>query len=588
MSALTLQQPLIAQFRRFYPYLFAVRRQALLSAVFVLLTPLFAAVLLWSFKILIDDILATGNTELLSRFVFIYAAAAATKVAIEYATQYVENTVVETIILSLRADLYRHVLSLSPGSLSKNSPGDILARLQGDANRTEYLVYTGPLALLADGAAAVVYIGFLFMLSWQLTLCALVAIPGIVWVVRDLAGPIRKSSRLSRRAESQWMSLAEERLDAIPVVHAFGAEEREGRAFATRCNKVRRMEIASRMLQARQSALVEAIVAAVGLGVLAYGAVLISAGALTAGSLVAFIGTVGSLYGPIRALAKSSGRFQHAAAGAQRVADLLDCLSLVTERAGAHTLARANSQIEFRNVSFAYPGTGQPVLCNVSLAIEPGQTIAIVGPSGSGKSSLLRLMMRQYDCDSGAVLIGGRDVRNVTLTSLRSIIAPVFQDPLVLSGSIEKNIRYGAPDVPAARVGAVARAAAVDAFSSQKEGMLTTVGPRGSRLSGGQRQRIGLARALLKAAPILLLDEATAGVDSETETFIQQALDDLSGHHTIVVVAHRLSTVISADRVIVVENGRVVEDGRPSELLSKRSRCRTLFEAQIVQREAAE
>ena len=571
----------------FLPYVLAIKRQALWSCALVIAAPFIAAALLWSFKILIDEVLVAGRTDLLTTFAFVYAATAAAKIAVEYASRWIEANAVESIVLALRSDLYAHVMSLSPGSLGKTTSGDILTRLQGDTNRTEYLIYTGPLAALADGATAIVFIGFLFFLNWQLTLCTLAVLPVIIWLVHKFAPLVRKASKLSRRADALWMSLAEERLDAIPVVHAFDAEASETRSFRRRAGKVRRMEVTSNVLQARQSALVEAAVALGGLGVLWFGTTLIGSGVMTVGALIAFIGTVSSLYAPVRSLAKSAGRFHSAAAGAQRVAGLMDQASLVRDRPGARLLGMVRGAIEFRDVEFTYPN-GQKALHGISLVIGPGETVALVGPSGSGKSSLARLLLRQYEVDAGAVLIDGADVRNVKLAALRQAIAPVFQDALVLNGTIESNIRYGTPAATVVQVEAAARAAAVDRFAAAKDGLLTPVGAWGSRLSGGQRQRIALARALLRDAPILLLDEATSGVDSETEELIQDAIDVLAGKRTIIVVAHRLSSVRNADRVVVIEDGRIVETGTPAELLSRNSRCRELFAAQLTHKEAAE
>ncbi len=572
--------------QRFLPYVLAIKRQAMLSCALVIAAPFISAIFIWSFKILIDEVLVANRKDLLLSFALVYAAAATAKIAVEYASRWVEANAVESIVLALRSDLYAHVLSLSPGSLGKITSGDVLTRLQGDTDRTEYLIYTGPLAALADGAAALVFTGFLFFLNWQLTLCTLAVLPLIVWLVRKFAPLVRKASKLSRRADGHWMSLAEERLDAVPVVHAFDAEKRETRSFRHRTGKVRRLEVVSNILQARQSGLVEAAVAVGGLGVLWFGTMLIGSGAMTVGALVAFIGTVSSLYSPIRSLAKSAGRFQSAAAGAQRVANLMDQASLVRERPGARPLGMVRGSVEFRDVQFSYPN-GQKVLHGISLAIASGETVALVGPSGSGKSSLARLLLRQYDASAGAVLIDGINVRDIKFWSLRRAIAPVFQDALVLNGTIESNIRYGSAGANASAVSAAAHAAAVDCFAASKEGLLTPVGPWGSRLSGGQRQRIALARALLRDAPILLLDEATSGVDSETEELIQDALNTMAGKRTIVVVAHRLSSVRNADRVVVVEDGRIVETGTPSDLLSRPSRCRELFAAQLVLKEAA-
>ena len=553
----------------------------------MLAAPAFATLLLWSFKLLIDEVLVAGRTDLLPTFVAIYVFATTAKILVDFATQRLEASTIESVVLALRADLYAHVLSLSPGSIPKETTGDILARLQGDTDRTEYLIFTGPLAVLADGAASIIFFGFLAVLDWRLALITLVALPIIVVVVQNISPHVRKASKLSRRAESLWMSLAEERLAAKTLVQAFNAEAIENRAFRRRCSKVRRMQIASLVLQARQSALVEATVAVAGLGVLGAGAALISSGQLTVGALIAFIGAVGSLYQPVRSLAKVAGRFQSAAAGAQRVAALMDCPSAVQQLPGARSLDLVRGAVSFRNVHFAYPGCKE-IVRGVTLDINAGETVALVGPSGSGKTSLLRLLMRQYDVNEGAVLIDGHNVKDLRLEVVRNVIGPVFQDATVLNGSIKNNISYGLRGVDDMAIDAAAQAAAVEGFAAAKSGLLTTVGTWGGQLSGGQRQRVALARALLRDAPILLLDEATAGVDSETEEHIQRAIDRIAGQRTIIIVAHRLSTVRSADRVVVIDDGRIVEQGHPTTLLSRASRCRELFAAQIVVQEAAE
>ena len=573
--------------RRFWPYVAAVRVQAQLNLALVLLAPLVAAAFLWSFKILIDDVLIGGKTHLLSVFAGLYILSAALKLAIEYWAQVVEARTMEAVLLAIRTDVYAHVLSLSPGSLGKSATGDILSRLQGDTVRAETLVFGAPIIAIGDAAATLVYLGFLLFLNWQLTLCTLAALPLIIWIVNRISPLVRRSSRISRQAEARWMSLAEERLNAVAVVQAFEAEGRERRAFQSSCDKVRRMEVMSLVLQARQSALVEVIVAGAGLGVLAFGAALINTGLLSVGELVAFLGTVGSLSGAVRSLAKATGRFQNAAAGAQRIAGILDTPSRVTERPGARMLSHPRGAITFRDVHFAYPEDGG-VLQGVSLTIEPGETVAIVGASGSGKTSLLRLLTREYDVTSGAILIDDIDVRDLKLSAVRSAVAPVFQDAQILNGTIEKNIRYGAPLAPHAAVLSAAESAAVAHFADEKGGLLAPVGSSGARLSGGQRQRIALARALLRAAPILVLDEATSGVDSQTEELIQEAIERISGQRTILIVAHRLSTVRHADRVVVMAGGQIVEIGRPAALLARASRCSELFAAQILNKEAAE
>lgn len=297
--------------------------------------------------------------------------------------------------------------------------------------------------------------------------------------------------------------------------------------------------------------------------------------------MVAYLGAIGSLYGPIRGLARAAARFQRAAAGAQRVANLLDTPSLVRERPTAKSVPSIRGAVEFCNISFNYPNS-EPILRNVSFRIEPGETVAIVGSSGSGKSTLIRLLLRLYDPSAGRVLIDGADIRDMTLASLRAAVASVFQEPYIVRGSIAGNMTYGRLSVSQPELIAAARAAHVESFvATLAGGYHAAVGPRGGQLSSGQRQRLALARALLRRAPILVLDEATAAVDSETEELIHDAIEAAAGQRTIVIVGHRLSSLRRADRVIVVDHGRIVESGPPDSLLTRSTRYRDLFAPQF-------
>jgi ABC-type multidrug transport system fused ATPase/permease subunit len=316
--------------------------------------------------------------------------------------------------------------------------------------------------------------------------------------------------------------------------------------------------------------------------VITVGAADIHARALSVGALIAFLGSVGSLYGPARSLAGAWSRFHRAAAGAQRVAELLDTPSRVQERKGARSLGRVRGALEFRDVRFGYV-RGPEVLKGVCFAVQPGETVAVVGSSGAGKSTLVGLALRLHDPTGGSVRIDGEDLTELTLQSVRRAVCPVFQDAYVFRGSVRENLAYGAPDADEQRLLAAARAAHADGFVEALQGRYAaSVGPRGGWLSGGQRQRLALARALVRDAPILILDEATAALDSETEDLVQDAMSRLAGSRTLLVVAHRLSSVQRADRVIVLHEGRVVESAPPQTLLAGPSRCRELFAGQLA------
>jgi ABC-type multidrug transport system fused ATPase/permease subunit len=317
--------------------------------------------------------------------------------------------------------------------------------------------------------------------------------------------------------------------------------------------------------------------------VIAMAAYEVHAGLMTVGSVFAFLGAIGSLYDPVRSLSQSAGRFQRAAVSAERIATLLRTPSQISDTPWPAPLPEFDSGcIDFQNVSFSYPG-GTRVLDRVSLSIAPGESVALVGASGSGKSTLLRLLLRLYDPQEGTIAINDIDIRSISLAALRASMGAVLQEAHVLSGTVADNIRYGAIDATEAQLLAAAQTACVDSFVQamplQYESSLAA---QGEGLSGGQRQRLSLARALLRDAPILLMDEATAALDGETEELIRHAIDAMAGQRTVVVVSHRLATISSVDRILVLSQGRIVESGSPAELLRRGTRCHRLFASQLA------
>lgn len=568
--------------KRFLPYLHAVRWQTALAGGLMFLSPLIAILLLWLMKFLIDEVFVAKHISVLPTVAIAYVILVAAKLLIDYSITRIEAAIAERIDQNVRVDLYRHLISVSPGSLRKFSVGDLLSYLDADVARIEVLIYSGPIRVIFSTLTGVYFICFLLVLSWEMTLVALLTAPILALLSWRWSPRVRRVARISRRKATVWVARAEERLGTTAVINAFGAHAAETQVFEAQCRASRVASLRSVALQAWLTLLIEAIAAIGGFIVLAAGTYEMYVGSLTIGTLIAFLGSVGSLYSPISSLARSPGKFQRAAVGAQRVVELLDTPSLVIERQDARSLMKVRGVLEFSEVRFAYPG-GPEVLHGVSFHIDPGETVAVVGPNGSGKTTLVQLALRLYDPLDGSVSIDGADLRDVTLESLRRAVAVVFQEPSLFRGTISENIRYGRPDAPNEIFMSTAQAAHVHTFvNALPRGYATPIGPRGSWLSGGQRQRLALARAFLRDAPILLLDEATASIDSEGEHLIQEAVERFRGKRTILLVSHRLSTVLRADRVIVLDEGRIVETGSPAELQGNASRFRALFAEQFL------
>ena len=572
--------------RRYAGYLRPVRWHAAFSVGLVIISPVVAVCLLWIIKTLIDEVFVAGRLAILPMLGAAYVITVAAKAAIGYACTRLDSYITETVTQDARVATYKHVVSSSPGTFTGRGVGDLLSHLDSDVNRVEYLVYTGPLAVIADTFGALFFLIVLLLLSWKLTLAALFIVPLLIVVNMRVALRARRSAAIARQEASGWMALAEERLGALPLIHSFGTADAETQTFAKRCTRLRRAELRSAAIQAWLAVTTEAVGTIGGLLVLGIGAFEVSRGNLTIGTFIAFLGSLGSLYSPLRGLAKVSTGFQRAAASAQRVSNLLDTKSIVQDRVAARPTAEVRGALEYRNVSFAYDG-GAEVLKNFSLRIEPGETVAIVGASGAGKSTLVKLALRQIDPNSGEILLDGVNLRDIDRPSLRRAIGAVFQEPYVFGGTIADNVRYGEPGASARRVEEFAHAASVDSFARLlRRGLASPVGPRGNWLSGGQRQRIALARALMRESPILLLDEAMAAVDGETEEIIQGAIERLSGRRTILVIAHRLSSIMRADRIVVLDRGELVESGPPEKLLRPGTRCRDLFGGQLLDKAA--
>jgi len=472
------------------------------------------------------------------------------------------------VVKDLRADLYARVQRQSLAFFSENSTGHLISRILGDVGRLQRVVAGDLAEIFRLGAIAIGQVVGLFYLNWRLAGFCLVLLPLIVYPVARMGRRLRDASRGSMQKMGDASLVMKEGIAGTRIVQAFGMEQFEIDRFTRALDRVQRSEKRAARIVSIMPPLL-AFVAACGAATLfGYAAHRIAAGKLSAGEFVTFVAALFVIFASLRNLVKINNDVQQAVAAAGRVFEIMDQPNLVVDRPGATPLPPFADRIEFRGVSFAYGSA--PVLHGLDLTVPRGRVVALVGSSGAGKSTLVNLLPRFYDVTGGALLIDGRDVRDVTLASLRAQIGLVTQEVILFDDTVRRNIAYGRADVPHQAVVDAAKAAYAHGFiETLPNGYDTPLGEAGHRLSQGQRQRLSIARALLKNSPILILDEATSSLDTESEREVQAALENLMQGRTVFVIAHRLSTVRRADVILVLESGRIVESGTHDELLAR-------------------
>ena len=473
-------------------------------------------------------------------------------------------------LLQLRTQLYSYLQYLPLHFHDRRRSGDSTFRVAYDSQAIQTFYNRGFDTIF--GSVITLLTTFIYMAAMDPVLAgvSLLILP-LLWItIYFFSARVRRQTTTLQQEESDVLARASEGLTSIRIVHAFGQEEYEVREFEREARQSYAANLNLTITNAISSLAISGVMA-LGLSLVLYVATIhILDGRLTVGQLTLFLAYVGMLYQPLEQLSYTAWALEGAAAGMQRVFEILDAEDSVPEMPGAKPMPRARGEIAFENVAFSYEAE-HPILSGITLNVKPGQTVALVGGTGAGKTTLLSLVPRFYDPNSGIVRIDGGDVRDATKKSLRANISVVLQDTLLLSGTVLENIAYGRPEATRAEIQAAAQAAQAHAFIQKlPHGYETQVGERGVRLSGGQKQRIGLARAFLKNAPILLLDEPTSALDLETEAEIMGTLNDLMRRFTTLIVTHRLSTIHHVDCIHVLEEGRVVESGTGPELLARK------------------
>jgi len=486
----------------------------------------------------------------------------------DYVQSYYPSWVGRQVIKGLRHDVFSHYLRLPTAYLDQQQSGHLLSKLTNNIELVAAAATGAAISLISDSLSILVLLATLFYMNWRLAVFCIIAAPIIAWLMKIANRSFRRYSERIQNSMGDITRVAKEAIDAHRLIKIFNAEDHQTERF----EQVNEHNRASNMKLIRARAISNPVVqciASIALASVLYVAIRqVFSRHMEFDEFFGFLTALMLIPAPLRSLVNMSGPLQQGIAAGQSVFELLDH---PTEGSGGpRAIARAVGDVEFRNVSFAYSGDKGEVLHNVSFRVRPGETVAIVGPSGSGKTSLVGLVPRFYDAQQGSVLLDGVDVREYRLTDLRSQVSLVSQDVILFNDTIRNNIAFNAVDKTDAQVEAAARAANVMEFVAQQpQGFDTPLTDRGQNLSGGQRQRISIARALLKDSPVLILDEATAALDNESERRVQRELGVLMQGRTTLVIAHRLSTVEGADRIIVLDKGRMVESGTHQELLAR-------------------
>jgi subfamily B ATP-binding cassette protein MsbA len=538
-------------------------------------------------KYVVDDIIGgTGSADEKSRTLLtimgiMFVLFVVVRPPIEYYRQYFAQWVGSKILYDIRDQLFTHLQKLSLRYYANTRAGEIISRIINDVEQTKNFVITGLMNVWLDVVTIIIAIGIMMTMDIKLTLVSIVLFPFYGLSVKYFYGKLRHLTRVRSQALAEVQGHLHERVQGMPVIRSFATEEFEQNQFAKENSHFLNKALDHTSWNARTFAVVNTLTDIAPLVVISYAGYQVIHGQLSIGTMVAFIAYIEQLYGPLRRLINSSTTLTQAFASMDRVFEFIDVPYEVVDKPNAKLASKVKGDVEFQNISFRYQENEDLIIEDLSLQIKSGETVALVGMSGGGKSTLVSLLPRFYDVTAGRILLDHIDIRDYQTQSLREQIGMVLQDTFLFSNTVRENILIGKPDASEEEIIAAAKAAnAHDFILKLPNGYDTKVGERGVKLSGGQKQRVSIARVFLKNPPILVLDEATSALDLESEHLIQEALEKLAKDRTTFIVAHRLSTITHSDKIVLIEDGKVVEKGTHQELMEKKSHYYKLFQIQ--------
>jgi len=536
-------------------------------------------------KPIMDDIFIRKDVALLKVLPWVLVFLYVVKGGARFGQSYLMRSVGQRVVMRFRYELYHHIQRLSLSYFHRVPSAVLMSRITNDVKQLSRISAEIIADFFRQVFTMLVLLGVIFYQEWRMALIYFSVLPGVMWPIRAIGRRLRQISRWNQEKMAELNVILQETFTGNKIVKAFNMEEYEAQRFQQENEKLYRLQMKGVAANEILSPLMECLGAIGTALVIWYGGMRVIQGTTTPGTFFSFIAAVAMLYRPVRKLGKMHNVFQEAMAATERVFEVLDTEPDVKDRPGAVRFPGLRECIEFRRVYFQYDGS-EAVLKNINLRIDRGQTVALVGLSGAGKSTLVDLIPRFYDVSSGAIFIDGVDVRDIQLRSLREKIGIVTQETILFNDTVANNIAYGRRDASRKEIEEAARLAYAHQFIVElPEGYDTVIGERGAKLSGGQRKRLAIARALLKNPDILILDEATAELDSESEELVQQALQNLMAGRTTIAIAHRLSTIYQADKIVVIDNGQIVQTGRHEELIKQEGIYRRLYNLQFKAQE---